>query len=199
MKQVMNYNKDNGLLNMIRRTDPMINGEKQTELHSQVNERLWCGNTPALSIDRCLLWSYTEVMKKGKMITEPSPGHSYKIKRNSLKDYIKKVIEDDMQKSPNESRYSHAILFFFDSNDNSFKVVAQFYSRKKAYLSSEYYGVAYVNNIPVFICGDTPFILKPLKKKESYKKTQENNYLIIDPLTEIFLYRKATKSFIRIG
>ena len=26
MKQVMNYNKDNGLLNMIRRTDPMING-----------------------------------------------------------------------------------------------------------------------------------------------------------------------------
>ena len=45
----------------------------QTELHSQVNERLWCGNTPALSIDRCLLWSYTEVMKKEKMITEPSP------------------------------------------------------------------------------------------------------------------------------
>ena len=27
MKQVMNYNKDNGLLNMIRRTDPMINWE----------------------------------------------------------------------------------------------------------------------------------------------------------------------------
>ena len=49
----------------------------QTELHSQVNERLWCGNTPALSIDRCLLWSYTEVMKKEKMITEPSPGHIY--------------------------------------------------------------------------------------------------------------------------
>ena len=24
MKQVMNYNKDNGLLNMIRRIDPMI-------------------------------------------------------------------------------------------------------------------------------------------------------------------------------
>ena len=24
MKQVMNYNKDNGLLNMIRKTDPMI-------------------------------------------------------------------------------------------------------------------------------------------------------------------------------
>ena len=24
MKQVMNYNKDNGLLNMIRRTDPKI-------------------------------------------------------------------------------------------------------------------------------------------------------------------------------
>ena len=24
MKQVMNYNKDNGLLNMTRRTDPMI-------------------------------------------------------------------------------------------------------------------------------------------------------------------------------
>ena len=26
MKQVMNYHKDNGLLNMIRRTDPMIIG-----------------------------------------------------------------------------------------------------------------------------------------------------------------------------
>ena len=48
---------------------------KQDILHSQVNERLWCGNTPALSIDRCLLWSYTEVMKKEKMITEPSRGH----------------------------------------------------------------------------------------------------------------------------
>jgi len=44
----------------------------QTELHSQVIEGVWCGNTPALSIDRCLLWSYTEVMKKEKMITEPS-------------------------------------------------------------------------------------------------------------------------------
>ena len=42
-------------------------------VHSQVNERLWCGNTPALSIDRRLLWSYTEIMKKEKMITE-SPG-----------------------------------------------------------------------------------------------------------------------------
>ena len=123
----------------------------------------------------------------------------YKIKCNSLKDYIKKVIEDDMQKSSDGDMISHVTLYFFNANDNSFKVVAQFYSRKKAYLSSEYYGVAYVNNIPVFICGDTPFILKPLKKKESYKKTQENNYLIIDPLTEIFLYRKATKSFIRIG
>ena len=28
MKQVMNYHKDNGLLNMIRRTDPMINDPK---------------------------------------------------------------------------------------------------------------------------------------------------------------------------
>ena len=49
----------------------------QTELHSQVNEGLWCGNTPTLSIDRCLLWSYTEIMNKEKMITsEPSPGHA---------------------------------------------------------------------------------------------------------------------------
>ena len=37
MKQVMNYHKDNGLLNMIRRTDPMITKPdairgKQTEL-----------------------------------------------------------------------------------------------------------------------------------------------------------------------
>ena len=29
MKQVMNYNKDNGLLNMIRRTDPMISMEDE--------------------------------------------------------------------------------------------------------------------------------------------------------------------------
>ena len=28
MKQVMNYHKDNGLLNMIRRTDPMIMGSE---------------------------------------------------------------------------------------------------------------------------------------------------------------------------
>ena len=28
MKQVMNYHKDNGLLNMIRRTDPMIKNIK---------------------------------------------------------------------------------------------------------------------------------------------------------------------------
>ena len=32
MKQVMNYHKDNGLLNMIRRTDPMISGEKYKNL-----------------------------------------------------------------------------------------------------------------------------------------------------------------------
>ena len=29
MKQVMNYHKDNGLLNMIRRTDPMIKGDSE--------------------------------------------------------------------------------------------------------------------------------------------------------------------------
>ena len=45
----------------------------QAELHFQINEGLWCGNTPTLSIDRCLLWSYTEIMNKEKMITEPSP------------------------------------------------------------------------------------------------------------------------------
>ena len=56
----------------------------QTELHSQVNERLWCGNTPALSIDRCLLWSYTEVMKKEKMITEPSPGQLMLRKKDGM-------------------------------------------------------------------------------------------------------------------
>ena len=32
MKQVMNYNKDNGLLNMIRRTDPMIIYDTQGNL-----------------------------------------------------------------------------------------------------------------------------------------------------------------------
>ena len=32
MKQVMNYNKDNGLLNMIRRTDPMINGNTRIDV-----------------------------------------------------------------------------------------------------------------------------------------------------------------------
>ena len=53
----------------------------QTELHSQVIEGVWCGNTPALSIDRCLLWSYTEVMKKEKMITEPSPGQCRSMER----------------------------------------------------------------------------------------------------------------------
>ena len=94
MKQVIKH-RDCGLLNMIRRTDPVIpswcfespdgseSGEKQTELHSQVNERLWCGNTPTLSIDRCLLRSYTEIMNKEKMITEPSPGQ--------LKQVIKKL------------------------------------------------------------------------------------------------------------
>ena len=32
MKQVMNYHKDNGLLNMIRRTDPMINPQQKWKL-----------------------------------------------------------------------------------------------------------------------------------------------------------------------
>jgi len=32
MKQVMNYHKDNGLLNMIRRTDPMINYQMARQL-----------------------------------------------------------------------------------------------------------------------------------------------------------------------
>ena len=52
----------------------------QTELHS--------GNTPALSIDRCLLWSYTEVMKKEKMITEPSPGQHRIAYSNVMKDKV---------------------------------------------------------------------------------------------------------------
>ena len=32
MKQVMNYNKDNGLLNMISRTDPMIMNHHQRKI-----------------------------------------------------------------------------------------------------------------------------------------------------------------------
>ena len=37
MKQVMNYNKDNGLLNMIRRTDPMIIDQK-----NRPHDHWWC-------------------------------------------------------------------------------------------------------------------------------------------------------------
>ena len=36
MKQVMNYNKDNGLLNMIRRTDPMIKGFGRDKANSSL-------------------------------------------------------------------------------------------------------------------------------------------------------------------
>ena len=32
MKQVMNYHKDNGLLNMIRRTDPMIDRKRISKI-----------------------------------------------------------------------------------------------------------------------------------------------------------------------
>jgi hypothetical protein len=39
-------------------------GEMQKELHSQVNERLRCGNTTTLSIDWGLLRSYTEIINK---------------------------------------------------------------------------------------------------------------------------------------
>ena len=41
MKQVMNYNKDNGLLNMIRRTDPMI-------VKSWVNPLNWIRNAETI-------------------------------------------------------------------------------------------------------------------------------------------------------
>ena len=67
------------MLRGINRQDIFEDDEdySQTELHSHVNEGLWCGNTPTLSTDRCLLWSYTEIMNKEKMITEPSPGHKW--------------------------------------------------------------------------------------------------------------------------
>ena len=60
------------MLRGINRQDIFEDDEdySQTELHSHVNEGLWCGNTPTLSIDRCLLWSYTEIMNKEKMITD---------------------------------------------------------------------------------------------------------------------------------
>ena len=65
------------MLRVINRQDIFEDDEDylQTELHSQVNEGLWYGNTPTLSIDRCILRSYTEIINKEKMITEPSPGH----------------------------------------------------------------------------------------------------------------------------
>ena len=74
-------------------------------VHSQVNERLWCGNTPALSIDRCLLWSYTEVMKKEKMITEPSPGQI----AVANKDINGKEFYEKGTKKDNPNNYSYGI------------------------------------------------------------------------------------------
>ena len=60
------------MLRGINRQDIFEDDEdySQTELHSHVNEGLWCGNTPTLSTDMCLLWSYTEIMNKEKMITD---------------------------------------------------------------------------------------------------------------------------------
>jgi hypothetical protein len=46
--------------------------------------RLWCGNTPTLSIDRCLLRSYTEIMNKTEMITEPDHNSSTKMHLSDL-------------------------------------------------------------------------------------------------------------------
>ena len=67
----------------------------QTELHSQVIEGVWCGNTPTLSTDRCLLWSYTEIMNKEKMITEPSPGHPQCVcHRVTLKNGSSRTVSD---------------------------------------------------------------------------------------------------------
>ena len=45
MKQVMNYNKDNGLLNMIRRTDPMITGHADNVRALKVFNRMPQMNT----------------------------------------------------------------------------------------------------------------------------------------------------------
>ena len=59
MKQVMNYNKDNGLLNMIRRTNPMIAKKKTSKrLHSAMGAASWWlllgeGKSPS---DDALLW-----------------------------------------------------------------------------------------------------------------------------------------------
>ena len=39
MKQVMNYHKDNGLLNMIRRTDPMIKTNDEPGLFLSLHDR----------------------------------------------------------------------------------------------------------------------------------------------------------------
>ena len=45
MKQVMNYHKDNGLLNMIRRTDPMIESNQTNYIVADTNEQDNCLNT----------------------------------------------------------------------------------------------------------------------------------------------------------
>ena len=50
MKQVMNYHKDNGLLNMIRRTDPMIILKTVTNVTIDKNNGIkWDGFMPTFN------------------------------------------------------------------------------------------------------------------------------------------------------
>ena len=59
MKQVMNYHKDNGLLNMIRRTDPMIiiidsptkYGIRQSDTHSEDGEGYFDPSTNIVNLN----------------------------------------------------------------------------------------------------------------------------------------------------
>ncbi len=60
MKQVMNYHKDNGLLNMIRRTDPMINVMSIPKAHGYTKKTTTDKYIDGLTLrgDTTLLWRF---------------------------------------------------------------------------------------------------------------------------------------------
>ena len=64
MKQVMNYHKDNGLLNMIRRTDPMIIA--LAEKSPNVTPYHYCHNNPTNKIDVDGEWDVTIHLAKDR-------------------------------------------------------------------------------------------------------------------------------------
>ncbi len=113
-------------------------------------------------------------------------------------DSLKKLIYQKIEKSINSDYrpISHVFMDLFFIDEECFQVGIKDYSYLAALISSKYYGVTFVHDVPVFLKGKNDKSIFKLKEEKAYFKPRPYRGTLFCSPAEIYQYTFKSKEFI---